>query len=159
MRNLQEQVKKASFYQKLFWPFIVWINCSSDLKNFTNSQPSASNFKSFFSITRTFFFLTVGQNNFGNKIPLFPFSLCFSSSVISFRRNMIWWLFVYFIIALTLACATATNINFVTSTRYLVFFLETSSWYRRTDLRILDFFSRKKFVYLLLCKINVYHNE
>jgi hypothetical protein len=23
----------------------------------------------FFSITRTFFFLTVGQNNFGNKIP------------------------------------------------------------------------------------------
>ena len=47
MRNLQEQVKKAFCYQKLFWPFTVWINCSSDLKNFANSRPSASNFKSF----------------------------------------------------------------------------------------------------------------
>ena len=28
MRNLQEQVKKAFCYQKLFWPFTVWINCS-----------------------------------------------------------------------------------------------------------------------------------
>jgi hypothetical protein len=46
MRNLQEQVKKAFCNQKLFWPFIVWINCSSDLKKFANSQPSASNFKS-----------------------------------------------------------------------------------------------------------------
>ena len=40
MRNLQEQVKKAFCYQKLFWPFTVWINCSSDLKNFANSWPS-----------------------------------------------------------------------------------------------------------------------
>ena len=47
MRNLQEQVKKAFCYQKLFWPFTVWINCSSDLKTFANSRPSASNFKSF----------------------------------------------------------------------------------------------------------------
>ena len=46
LRNLQGQVKKAFCYQKLFWPFTVWINCSSDLKNFANSQPSASNFKS-----------------------------------------------------------------------------------------------------------------
>ena len=46
MRNLQEQVKKAFCYQKLFWPFTAWINCSSDLKNFANSRPSASNFKS-----------------------------------------------------------------------------------------------------------------
>ena len=36
----------------MFWPFTVWKNCSSDLKNF----------------------LTVGQNNFGNKIP-FPAKL------------------------------------------------------------------------------------
>ena len=35
-------------YQKLFWPFTVWINCSSDLKIFANSRPSASNFKRFF---------------------------------------------------------------------------------------------------------------
>ena len=58
MRNLQEQVKKAFSYQKLFWPFTVWINC----------RPSASNFKSF-SQSLEQFFLTVGQNSFGSKIP------------------------------------------------------------------------------------------
>ena len=45
------------------------INCSSDLKNFANSRPSASNFKSF-SRSLEQFFVTVGQNNFGSKIPL-----------------------------------------------------------------------------------------
>ena len=70
LRNLQEQVQKAFCYQELFWPFTVWINCSSDLKNFENSRPSASNFKSF-SQSLEQFFLTVGQNNFGNKIQLF----------------------------------------------------------------------------------------
>ena len=45
MRNLQVQVKKAFCYQKLFWPFTVWINCSSDLKKISNSRPSTSNFK------------------------------------------------------------------------------------------------------------------
>ena len=59
MRNLQEQVKKAFCYQKLFWPFTVWINCSSDLKIFANSRPSASNFKSFSQSVEQFF-LTVG---------------------------------------------------------------------------------------------------
>ena len=44
LRNIQEQVKKAFCYQKLFWPFTVWINCSCDLKHFK-----------FFSITRTIF--------------------------------------------------------------------------------------------------------
>jgi hypothetical protein len=68
MRNLQEQVKKAFCYQKLFWPFTAWTNCSSDLKIFANSRPSASNFKSF-SRSLEQFFLTLGQNNFGNKIP------------------------------------------------------------------------------------------
>ena len=69
MRNLQEQVKKAFCYQKMFWPFTVWVNCSNDLKNFANSRPSDSNFKSFsWSVEQ--FFLTVGQNNFANKIPL-----------------------------------------------------------------------------------------
>ena len=62
MRNLQEQVKKAFCYQNFFWPFTVWINFSSD------SQPSASNFKSF-SRSLEQFFLTVGQNNFDIKIP------------------------------------------------------------------------------------------
>ena len=69
LRNLQEKVKKAFCYQKLFWPFTVWINCSSDPKKFENSRPSDSNFKSF-SRSVEHFFLTVGQNNFGNKIPL-----------------------------------------------------------------------------------------
>ena len=32
MRNLQEQLKKAFCYKKLFWPFTIWINISSDLK-------------------------------------------------------------------------------------------------------------------------------
>ena len=54
LRNLQKQVKKAF--------------CSSDLKNFASTQPSASNFESF-SESLEHFFLTVGQNNFGNKIP------------------------------------------------------------------------------------------
>ena len=44
------------------------LNCSSDLKIFANSRPSASNFKSF-SRSLEHFFLIVGQNNFGNKIP------------------------------------------------------------------------------------------
>ena len=55
MRNLQEQVKKAFCYQKLFRPFTVWTNFSSDLKKFSRSLEQ--------------FILTVGQNNFGNKIP------------------------------------------------------------------------------------------
>ena len=38
LRNLQEQVKKAFYYQKLFWSFTVWISCSSDLKIFKNSH-------------------------------------------------------------------------------------------------------------------------
>ena len=60
MRNLQEQVKKAFCYQKMFWPFTVWINCSSDLKSFANSCPSASNFKIFSQSVKQFS-LTVGQ--------------------------------------------------------------------------------------------------
>ena len=43
------------------------LNCSSDLKNFANARPSASNFKSF-SRSLEQFFVTIGQNNFGNKI-------------------------------------------------------------------------------------------
>ena len=68
LRNLQEQVKNGFCYQKLFWPFTVWTNYSSVLKIFANSLPSALNFKSF-SQSLEQSFLTVGQNNFGNKIP------------------------------------------------------------------------------------------
>ena len=66
----RNKLKKHSVNKKLFWPFTVWTNYSSDLKNFANSQPSVSNFKSF-SRSLEQFSLIVGQNNFGNKIP-FP---------------------------------------------------------------------------------------
>jgi hypothetical protein len=52
----------------MFWPFTVWINCSNDFKNFVNSRPSASNFKTF-SRSLEQFFLTVGQNNFDTQRP------------------------------------------------------------------------------------------
>ena len=64
LRNLQEQVEKAFCYQKLFWPFTVWINCSSDLKNFANSRPSASNFKKISRSLDQFIQTVKGQNNF-----------------------------------------------------------------------------------------------
>ena len=87
MRSLKEQVKTAFCYQKLFWPFTVWTNCSCDLKNFENSRPSTSNFKSFFRSLDNFF-LTEGQNNFGHKIPLrHPYSL--------YRRSFI--VFTYYL--------------------------------------------------------------
>ena len=80
MSNLQEQVKKTFSYQKLFWSFTVWINCSIDPKIFANSQPSASNFKSV-SQSLEYFFLTVGQNNFGNRIPLLEITVFTENSI------------------------------------------------------------------------------
>ena len=53
----------------MFWPHIIGINYSSDLKNVANSRPSASNFESF-SQSPQQFFPTVGQNNFSNKISI-----------------------------------------------------------------------------------------
>ena len=67
-KNLKEQVKKAFCHQKNVLTYDISNNCSSDLKNFANSWPSDSNFKSF-SRSLEHFFLTLGQNNFGNKIP------------------------------------------------------------------------------------------
>ena len=64
LRNLQEQVKKAFCYQKLFWPFTARINCSNDLKIFANSRPSASNFKSFSRSLEQFIQTVKVQNNF-----------------------------------------------------------------------------------------------
>ena len=69
----------------MFWPFIAWINCSSDLKNFANSWPSASIFKRFSqSLNRT-----IGQNNFGNKIPFHfsPWILLNSSNLTIWRKK------------------------------------------------------------------------
>ena len=64
LRNLQKQVKKAFCQQKLFWPFTVRINCSSDLKIFENSRSSASNFKSFSRLLEQFIQTVKGHNNF-----------------------------------------------------------------------------------------------
>ena len=79
-----------------FWPFwayyslllhlILWKGSHTapdilvNLKNFANSQPSASNFKRF-SQSLEQFFLTVGQSNFGNKI---PFSNCANKYLLFF---------------------------------------------------------------------------
>ena len=76
MRNFQKQVKKPFCYQKLFWLFTV-------CKIFANSWHSASNFKRF-SRSLEQFFLTVGKNNFGNKIPMI-FWTKFRNSGHSFR--------------------------------------------------------------------------
>ena len=64
----RNKLKKHSVTKKLFWPFTVWISCSSNLNFFENFRPSVSNFKSF-SQSLEQFFLTVGQNNFGNEVP------------------------------------------------------------------------------------------
>ena len=74
-KTSRNKPKKVFCYQKLFWPFTVRTNCSSDLKIFANSRPSASNFKSF-SWSLEHFFLTVGQNNFGNKISFLHWRMC-----------------------------------------------------------------------------------
>ena len=63
LRNLQEQVKKEFRFR----------NCS-DLSLFKKIVV-ASNFIFFRSLEH--FFLTVGQNNFGNKIPLFTFFILY----------------------------------------------------------------------------------
>ena len=67
LRNLQEQVKKVFCYQKLFWPFIFWIHFSSVWEFLLKFEAEGREFS---NILRSLeqFFLTVGQNNFGNKI-------------------------------------------------------------------------------------------
>ena len=75
MRNHKKKVKKAFCYQKLFWPFTVWINCSSDLKVLKILGFSSNFKKKSQSLEQSF--LTVGQNNFGNKIPFLTLSACF----------------------------------------------------------------------------------
>ena len=109
LRNLQEQVKKAFCYQKLFWPFTVWINFSSDLKSFANSRPSASNSKSV-SQSLEQFFLTVGQNKFGNKIPfLFPLSFSPYWSLLDFWKIKLDELDSLFILNLNFAGYTGSK--------------------------------------------------
>ena len=79
LRNLQEQVKKAFCYQKLFWPFTVWMNCCK-------FSAFSLKFQKIFSITRTIF----SHSRFGNKIPyksttFFMNILCFNVCKKSFE--------------------------------------------------------------------------
>ena len=53
LRNLQKQVKKTFCWQILFWPFIVWINCSKLSQKFRKFSAFSLEFQEFFSITRT----------------------------------------------------------------------------------------------------------
>ena len=73
----------------MFWPFT---NCSSDLKIFENSRPLASKIKIFFSRSLEHFFLTVGQNHFGSKIP-FPHqkkvNLAWSSKAFMYKETYV----------------------------------------------------------------------
>ena len=80
LRNLQEQVKKAFCYQKLFKPFTVRLNCSSDLKNFESSRPSASNYKSF-SQSIEQFFLCFGKNTICVIFSKFSHYICTKKSL------------------------------------------------------------------------------
>ena len=84
MWNLQEQVKKAFCYQKLFWPFTFQTICSIDII-FANSRPSTLHFKIFSQLLEQFF-LTVGQNNFGNKIRFSLYSRSYFCCFVAARR-------------------------------------------------------------------------
>ena len=112
-RNLKEQVKKAFCYQTLFWPFTVRINCSNDLKMFANSQPSAWNFKSF-SVSLEQFLFTVGQNNFGNKIPFLP-------NLVLQCMNPWEWLFIHIFLVLAYVYSSWTPIWYILHTKMFTY--------------------------------------
>ena len=71
-------------FQKLFWPYTIWINCSSDL---IFLQLLGLVFQKVFSITTTFFF-TTDQNNFGYKIPVIIIRYKLWISGKKFKRGM-----------------------------------------------------------------------
>ena len=72
--RLPSKLMRTFLVQNFFYSKKIKIY-SSDLKMFANSRPSDSNFRSF-SRSLEQFFLTVGRNNFGNKIPLLPTLVC-----------------------------------------------------------------------------------
>ena len=93
-----------SLFQDSFWHIFwaiwkmhhtFWKKATfSNLKIFANSQPSASNFK-FFSLSLDHFFLTVGQNNLSNKIPLFNEDFEYDTTIHILAQFYIWkkWAF------------------------------------------------------------------
>ena len=89
------KARKSFCYQKLFWPFTVWINFSSDLKIFANSRSLALNFKCF-SQSLEQFFLIVSQNNFGKKIQFFLVAFFAMYAIVKVHLNKVlrWMLFM-----------------------------------------------------------------
>ena len=63
LRNLQEQVKKAFCYQELFWPFTVWINCSSDREKLLKFEAEGQEFAKWMRSLEQFIQTVNGQNN------------------------------------------------------------------------------------------------
>ena len=59
------------------------LNYSNDHKNFANLRPSSSNFKSC-SRSLEQLCLTVGQNNFGNKMPFISLKIALSFNLLNF---------------------------------------------------------------------------
>ena len=64
LRNLQEQVKKAFYYQKLFWPFTAPFDREKLLKIESEGQEFVKFLRSLEQ-----FFLTLAQTNFDDEIP------------------------------------------------------------------------------------------
>jgi hypothetical protein len=64
MRNLPEQVKKTLCYQKLFWPFTVWISCSSDREKLLKFKAEGRECAKFLRSLEQFIQTVKGQNNF-----------------------------------------------------------------------------------------------
>ena len=63
MKNLQEQVKKAFCYQKLFWPFTFCINCSSDREKLLKFEAEGREFAKFLRSLEQSIQTVTGQNN------------------------------------------------------------------------------------------------
>ena len=100
---------------------ILTFHCSNelfqlcDLKNFVSSRSSALNLQKIFSITSTIFF-TIGQNNFGNKIPI-----KFLKSIFHFDRKVKhfqkWY---YFVTKIVLTyCEKKTKVRTIFGNRML----------------------------------------
>ena len=56
----------------MFWPFTVWISSSSDREKLLKFEAEGRESAKFLR-SLEHFFLTVGQSNFGNKIPFITF--------------------------------------------------------------------------------------
>ena len=158
----------------MFWPCTVWINCSSDLKHFVSSRPSASNF----SFSRSLeLFLAVRQNNFYNKICWTPvldreisctnFQLTkkkrvwqsvfnFSTSTVLFvfprivsAETILFWIWPYVLWPLlTVHKSAETNCG---NTLFVIFGQNSVFPFRWNErIIILSFFQEKVFSYILI---------